>query len=133
MNYDLIKIIYIIIMNTGSLIIFAIVLAAVLADLPKHVCPKYTCEKGTDTSCALLKAGITTDGFNKISLTDICRAGEEYCDVPFPAWNILADVDKDTTYTCKSKSTVAVKRFPGEACEKAEDCVKTEEGTGTLH
>jgi hypothetical protein len=119
--------------NTRSLIIFAIVLAAVLADPPKHTCPKYTCEKGTDTSCALLKAGIEKDGFNKISLTNICKAGEEHCDVPFPAWKTLPDVTADTTYTCKAntKPTVDVKRFPGEACEKAEDCIKTEEGTGT--
>jgi hypothetical protein len=97
------------------------------------MCPKYTCEKGTDTSCANLKTGLTTDGFNKVQLTAICKSGEEHCDVPFPAWKSLADVDKDTAYTCKvnTKPDIKIRRFPGEKCEKSDDCIKTEDGTGT--
>jgi hypothetical protein len=119
-------------MGLKSFIILAIALSVILAEDPVHSCPKYTCEKGTDTSCVNVKSGLKTDGFNKISLTDICKKGE-FCDVPQPSYITLPDVDKDTAYTCKAtpEPSTKVVRFPGEKCDKNEDCIKTEEGTGT--
>jgi len=88
---------------------------------------------GRGCRCALLKAGIQTDGYNKVTLTDICKAGEEHCDILYPQWNTLADAPADATYTCKAnmKPDIKVQRFPGEKCEKNDDCIKTEDGTGT--
>jgi hypothetical protein len=75
-------------MRLNSILILAITLSAILAEDPVHSCPKYTCEKGTETSCVNVKSGIKTVGFNTISLTDICKKGE-YCDVPFPSYKTL--------------------------------------------
>jgi hypothetical protein len=95
------------------------------------MCPKYNCDKGVDTSCALLKAGITNDGFNKISLTNTCEKGK-HCHVPFLPWRSLADVTSDTTYICtlNVQSDDMIKRYPGESCETDDQCIKSDIGTG---
>jgi hypothetical protein len=118
-------------MRLKFIVIIAIALSVILSDDPVHSCPKYTCEKGTETSCVNGKSGLKTDGFNKISLTEICKKGE-YCDVPPPSYRTLSDVDKDTAYTCKDFETSNWKvRFPGENCDKNEDCLEVAEITPT--
>jgi hypothetical protein len=120
-------------MRLRSIVIVAIALSAILADDPVHSCPKYTCEKGTETSCVNVKSGLKTDGFNKISLTEICKKGEEYCDVPFPSYKTLSDVSTDTAYTCKAFGDPKnwKFRYPGENCDKDGDCIKVDDNTPT--
>jgi hypothetical protein len=118
-------------MRIKNFFIFAIVIITILADDPIHSCPKYSCEKGTNKNCALVKAGLATDGFNRISLAEVCDNGES-CDVPSPSFKTLADIPNDTGFTCKIniEPTNKILRFPGEKCYTNEDCLKTDEGTG---
>jgi hypothetical protein len=118
-------------MGLKIFVILAIAFCVILADDPVHSCPKYKCEKGTHTSCVNVKFGLKTDGFNKISLTDICKKGE-YCNVPRPRYIMLPKVDKDTAYTCEINSYKPITvRYPGEKCDKNEDCYKVDETTPT--
>jgi hypothetical protein len=112
-------------------LVIALVLIYVIAD--KHTCPRYTCDSGTGTSCVNLKTGLATDGYNKISLTDICKNDEEHCDIPPPPFQTLADADKDTVYTCKANTVnpSTPRRYPGEVCDANEDCIKSGDKTGT--
>jgi hypothetical protein len=112
-------------MRLKSIVIIAIALSAILADDPVHSCPKYTCEKGTETSCVNVKSGLKTEGFNKISLTEICK--KENTAMSHSQATKLSQTLIPTQLTLArllGGEPINLKfRYPGEKCDKDGDCI----------
>jgi hypothetical protein len=92
----------------------------------KTTCPKYTCAKGIEESCAFVKSNKTA---NSVTLTDTCKPGQ-HCAVPPPQWHTLATTDNNIFYVCEDTTIPAISRYPGEECQHDADCFKSWKGTG---
>jgi hypothetical protein len=79
----------------------------------KGSCPKYQCDKGTPNSCATVKADLV---YNSVTSTDQCSK-DQYCNIPYPYWDQLANLQSDPTFNCKNNYQAHKTRNPGEHCD----------------
>jgi hypothetical protein len=102
--------------------LFTLIIALCMINIiSKEMCPKYTCDKGPNNSCAFVNGDFK---FNSVKLTDICKQ-DKFCDISNHPWEELANTDRLTEYKCKDKTIrdTYTFRYPGEACEYDNDCV----------
>jgi hypothetical protein len=91
-------------------------------------CPKYTCEKKDNHTCANVKTGFS-DGSNRVTLSDVCSNGE-VCHILYTPWQTFTYQEKDTLYTCEKDVRLTL-RYPGEICASSIDCFKSTFDTKT--
>jgi hypothetical protein len=65
---------------------------------------------------------------NSVLLTNICEQNQ-FCDIPIPQWNTLANANNGDIYVCSNNDTITPNpfRYPGEHCEKHDNCVVSDQ------